>query len=113
MVQKILFAFFVVLIVSSCTPQKLYYWGQYDQATYNNNKKQTDETREDLVKVYEDIISNKNKGTRGEVPPGVYADYGYLLIQSGKIEEGRKMLEKELSIYPESKKVVEYILNKI
>lgn len=97
----------------SCAPKGLYYWGQYDQATYNHNKKQTEETREDLLKVYEDIISKKNKGTRGTVPPGVYADYGFLLIQNGRIEEGRKFLEKELNLYPESKKVVDFILNKI
>lgn len=113
MAQKILIAVCVVLFIASCTPQKLYYWGHYDQATYNHNKNQSEESRENLVAVYEDIISKKARGTRGEVPPGVYADYGYLLIQNGKIEEGKAFLEKELSLYPESQKVVEYILNKI
>ena len=102
----------VVALASSCASSKLYYWGQYDQATYNHNKKQTEESLDDLLNVYEDIISKKDKGTRGVVPPGVYADYGFLLIQNGRIDEGKLLLEKELSLYPESKKTVEYILNK-
>ena len=37
------------------------------------------------------------------MPPGIYADYGFVLLQSGKTEEGNAMLEKEISLYPESK----------
>ncbi len=97
----------------SCSPNKLYYWGQYNQATYNYNKKKTDKSIENLIKVYEDIIEKKDKGTRNSVPPGVYADYGYLLIQTGEIDKGKQMLEQELQLYPESKKIIEYILNRL
>ncbi|WP_430812870.1 MULTISPECIES: DUF4810 domain-containing protein [unclassified Carboxylicivirga] len=111
--NKVLLALSLIAVVASCAPSRLYYWGQYDQATYQHNKKQTEETKADLLLVFEDIIENKHKGTRGEVPPGVYADYGYMLIMDGQIGKGKEMLDKELALYPESKKIVEYILNKI
>lgn len=103
----------ILTLLVSCAPTKMYYWGKYDQAMYQYNKKQTEDTKLNLLSVYEDIIKKKDKGTRNEVPPGVYADYGYLLIQEGQIDKGKEMLEKEISLYPESKKIVEYILNKI
>lgn len=111
--RKILATLSVLTFLTSCAPAKMYYWGNYDQATYQHNKKQTEETKSDLFLVYEDMIKNKHKSTRNVVPPGVYADYGYLLIQEGQIDKGKEMLEKELALYPESKKVVQYILNKI
>lgn len=102
-----------ITFLASCAPTQTYYWGQYNQAQYQHNKKQTDETMNNLLAVYEDIIKKKDKGTRKEVPPGIYADYGYLLIQKGEIEKGKEMLEKEIAIYPESERIVAYILNKI
>lgn len=102
-----------LIFLTSCASKGMYYWGKYDQATYQHNKKQTEKTKSDLLLVYEDIINKKSKGSRNEVPPGVYADYGFLLIKEGQIKKGKEMLENELAIYPESKKIVEYILNKI
>lgn len=103
----------LVTFLASCAPVKMYYWGQYNQAKYQHNKKQTDETMENLIAVYVDIINKKSKGTSNKVPPGIYADYGYLLIQKGEIERGKEMLEKEIAEYPESERIVAYILNKI
>jgi len=51
---------------------------------------------------YKKII-NSQKGTRGMVPPGIYADYGFVLIQTNRVEEGKLMLQKEIELYPESK----------
>ena len=56
------------------------------------------------------LIIKKQNGTRGMIPPGLYADYGYVLIQSNKIEEGKLMLQKEVELYPESKVFIDRIL---
>ena len=61
---------------------------------------------------YEKVIATQ-KATRGVVPPGIYADYGFLLIQNGKTTEGKAMLAKELELYPESKVFVGSILKRI
>lgn len=103
----------LLIMLSSCVPTNMYYWGNYNVASYNHNKKKSEKTKADLFLVFEDIINNKNKGTRNTVPPGVYADYGFLLIMDGQEAKGREMLENELLLYPESIKMVEYILNKL
>ena len=44
------------------------------------------------------------------MPPGVYADYGYILLQIGKTDEGKELLMKEVELYPESKIFIDRIL---
>ena len=66
----------------------------------------------DLIKTYQVIIA-KQTGTRSVVPPGIYADYGFLLLQLNKTVEGKEMLLKEISLYPESKVFIDRILNKL
>ena len=68
-----------------------------------------EKSTENLIKSYQQIIK-KQEGTRKTVPPGIYADYGFILLQSGKTEEGKEMLIKEISLYPESKVFIERIL---
>jgi hypothetical protein len=43
-------------------------------------------------------------------PPGIYADYAYVLLQIGKTEEGKALLLKEIELYPESKIFIDRIL---
>ena len=44
------------------------------------------------------ISEKKNK----IVPPGVNAEYGYLLLKEGQENEGFAYLAKEIELYPES-----------
>ena len=61
---------------------------------------------------YEKVIE-KQKGSRKVVPPGVNAEYGYLLIKSGKKEEGLALLRAEIKAYPESEKFISRIINQL
>ena len=45
-------------------------------------------------------------------PPGVCADYGYLLIKKGEVEKGKELLVKETILYPESKLFIDMILKR-
>ena len=91
-----------VLCFASCTTQQpLYTWDKYHLTSYNYLKNTDEKATEALAKTYLNIIG-KQKGTRKTVPPGVYADYGFLLIQTDKVEEGKKMLQMEIALYPES-----------
>ncbi|OAV72895.1 hypothetical protein Barb7_03035 [Bacteroidales bacterium Barb7] len=54
----------------------------------------------------------KPKGTRKVVAPGIYAEYGYLLLQNGKKAEGLTMLKKERELYPESAIFMDNLINK-
>lgn len=95
-------AFSLVLVLSGCGIQKpLYSWYNYDDVVYKYSKSHTSEDRENLIKTYEKLI-NEQRGSRGAVPPGIYAEYGYLLLKEGKQEEGLTLLKKEVALYPES-----------
>ena len=111
--KKILFAVFVIITTSSCSaPKDLYSWYNYEDATYTYSKKRTDELQAKVLKQYEKIVS-KQKGIRKTVPPGLYAEYGYLLYSTGKQEEGLNCLKKEIELYPESEVYISRIIKQL
>jgi hypothetical protein len=108
--KKILLLTIVALAGVSCATQpQLYNWRGYDNAVYAYTKTTDEKSVENLMEVYRKLIDNSG-GTRRTPPPGVCADYGFLLIQSGKTEEGKALLVKETALYPESKKFIDRIL---
>ena len=101
---------FSVVFFTACTTQKpLYSWGNYPATSYNYLKNSDEKSTQDLIVSYQKIIE-KQKGTRGVVPPGIYADYGFLLLQANKVAEGKAMLMQEIELYPESKVFIERII---
>lgn len=108
---KLICAAFFVLLLSSCVTEKsLYSWKDYEKTSYNYYKKQTPESTQALLNTYALLIERQEQGTRKVVPPGTYAEYGFLLAQTGKKEEGITMLKKEIEVYPESKIFIERII---
>lgn len=102
--------FFFILLFSSCTVQQpLYSWSKYEQASYSYLKNSDEKSTQFLIENYQNII-DKQDGTRKTVPPGVYADYGFVLLQSDRKEEGKSMLLKEIETYPESKVFITTVL---
>lgn len=104
-----------ILSLSSCVTQEsaLYSWKDYEKTSYNYYKKQTPESTQALLKTYENLINLQNNSTRKVVPPGTYAEYGFLLIQTGKKEEGLAMMKNEITTYPESKVFIERIIKMV
>ena len=122
----------------------MYYWGgwmngatAYENLAYKDYKTQTPEAICKLVCVYEDMVSSPG-GTRQVPPPGICAEYGYLLLQPDTAttftekatsqqkqifkgsdfsvifsERGKEMLQKELEYYPESKQFIEPLIKKL
>lgn len=111
--KKIFITLVAVLALSSCnTTQSLYSWYDYEDATYQYNKKLTEELQVKMLAQYNKLIE-KQKGTRGIVPPGMYAEYGYQLCKTGKKEEGLGFLKKEITLYPESEKYISRIIKQL
>ena len=103
---------FIALLAISCTStQKLYSWYDYQEDYYHYLKNSDDESYEKLVKTYDKIIAEQ-KALRGTVPPGIYADYGYLLMEKGKNSEAKAMFAKEIELYPESEVFIASILKR-
>ena len=101
----------IALLVMSCGSTQLYSWYDYQEDFYHSFKNSDQKSVDELAKTYQKIIE-KQKATRGVVPPGIYADYGWLLLQAGKNAEGKEMLAKEIELYPESEVFVGSILKR-
>lgn len=134
------------LLLSACSPTRtLYYWGgtqngttAYENLAYQDYKTKTPAAVCKLICVYQDIVTNP-VGTRKMPPPGICAEYGYLLLQPGIAETftknasfsqkrlfgkandyemmfaelGAEMLRKEMEYYPESEAFIAPLLKRL
>ena len=111
--RKIILAAIIIMALASCqTQQNLYSWYDSEDATYQYTKRLTDEKLEKAMAQYLKVIS-KQKGLRKVVPPGVNAEYGYLLYKAGKKTEGLDLLRAEIKAYPESEQFISRIINQL
>ena len=143
--KKLLLLSIVTVCLTSCgvTPS-LYYWGEmqygataYEDLTYRNYDKQTPESICKLICMYEDVVTYPG-GTRRMPPPGICAEYGYLLLnpENAEIfaknatsmqkrifsttdyasffpEKGKEMMLKEMELYPESAKFIGPLIERL
>ena len=117
------------IVFSSCTsaPEKMYYWEMYSYYTYDYIKSGDELNDEDILQTYEIVMDGQEDTIRQTIPPGVCADYGYLLVRKGirmeeagdeaegaeLIQEGKSFLIKEKELYPESEKFIDGVLKKL
>lgn len=100
------------LLITSCAPTtNLYSWYDYENATYQYSKKHTDQLQEMVQKQYQKM--DNQKGLRKTVPPGLYAERGFMLVNQGKKEEGIEYLKKEIALYPESSVFISKIIKMV
>jgi len=134
--KKLLILAGAILLLSSCgtSSKTLYDWGgmvngtdAYDYYSYKSYKNNSGQDLCDLICTYEKMIS-KPGGTRQTPPPGICAEYGYILLQPQTAEifaqyatksqkklfggddnfaavfyeKGCQLLQKETELYPES-----------
>ncbi|MCF1432194.1 MAG: DUF4810 domain-containing protein [Shewanella sp.] len=100
-----------VLSLSACqvVTESGYYWGNYSHTYYQYIKEPSKEAVAAHMVSLQDIINvSQEKGLK--VPPGIYAEIGYIMINSQQLEQGQSMLAKEVELYPESKTLVSGLL---
>ena len=143
--KKTLILLFVTSCLMSCAlTSSLYYWGgvqngatAYENLAYKNYDKQTPESVCELICMYEDIVTNPG-GERGVPPPGICAEYGYMLLipENAEIfekyatskqkrtfdsseyatlfpEKGKQLMLKEIELYPESAKFIAPLIERL
>jgi hypothetical protein len=95
--------FYPLLLICfiGCAPKSIFYWGDYSETLYDYKKNPDEKTLAAHEKSLQDIITASPKKHK-QVPPGVYAEYGFLLIKDGKEQEGLVYFDKEATLYPES-----------
>ena len=94
--------FFLLLnlcLLCGCTSNSLYEWGNYDTWLYENykNPKSDEELYVDLTALITEYES-RNK----PMAPGLYAEYGFLLMRRGENAQAIKYYNKEKALWPES-----------
>ncbi|MCR4822641.1 MAG: DUF4810 domain-containing protein [Treponema sp.] len=95
----------------SCASSQ-YAWYDYQENYYNYVKKADEGSEKKLVKSYKKMIKSPG-GQRGLVPPGIYADYGWYLLERGKTAEAKECFLKEIEYYPESSTFISSILKRL
>ena len=92
-----------LLLLSGCTSPYLYEWGNYDQWLYENyqNPKNDEELYVDLTALITEYESRKKPSSK-PMAPGLYAEYGFLLMRRGENERAIKYYKKEKELWPEA-----------
>ena len=95
----------IALIASGCIQTK-YQWGGYEQALYDYYKTPAE------IEVYaEELADTIDDGEReGKVPPGIYAEFAYILMLQGDIKKAISFFEKEKKLWPESARFMDLMI---
>ena len=98
------------VLLTACTTARPipYAWGNYPLSLYQLKKEPSDANLQAHKQVLVQIIQASNRQSM-RVPPGVSAEYGYILAREGQVEEGIKYLDLEAKTYPESTVFVERV----
>ena len=105
-------------VLPSCSPKApLYAWYNYDDVAYELMKNGSEANEEALRNAGIRMICGAGKVEEltngGKVPPGVYAEVGYIYFKQGKKDIAKQYFEKEMEAYPESKVYVSLILKQL
>ncbi len=101
----------VVLSFAGCATQtQLYYYGDYSHKYYNMVKKQDDASKQGFIKTLDNIISKSQKQDNSPVPPGIYCDYGMMMVGQSRPDEAQKYFNLEKSHWPESAPLMDYLI---
>jgi len=90
----------VGLLAGCVTNHQRYGWGTYDPSLYAYYKDPTKEA--ELAESLAAVISTADSH-HAVVPPGIYAEYGYLQLQEGKNLSAVELFKQEETHWPESK----------
>lgn len=88
-----------VLILTACAAPSKYNWGNYEGSLYSYYK-DTSKTAEYAAELQRTITDSEATGKL--VAPGLYAEYGFLMLQEGKPKDAIAQFEKEKAKWPES-----------
>ncbi|MBS4049941.1 MAG: DUF4810 domain-containing protein [Methylomonas sp.] len=98
-----------VVMLSGCVPPGLYYWGDYETSLFEryveNNPQHTD------AYLTQTLLEAERQHRK--VPPGVYADYGFLLYTRGDKAGAIENFQKERALYPESLALMNKLIDRI
>lgn len=107
--KKLLSLVAPAFFLSGCAPSGIFYWGDYEDSLYQRYIEHNPAQAE--VYLQETIIDAERNHYR--VPPGVYADYGFLLYRRGDKQAAIEFFNKEKQTYPESAMLMEKLMVRV
>ena len=142
--RKIILSLFIVAFATSCGPTSLYYWGNtmqgttaYEALSYKRADKEDPKVICKVIDMYENLLAYPG-GLRQGPPPGICAEYAYMLLQPEIIDifyknatkaqilsfekseygsdpqaKAKKLFEKEMELYPEATQFVSPLLKRL
>jgi hypothetical protein len=92
-----------------CAPKRMYYFGNYSKTLYSLDKNRNDESllahKQDL-----ETIITESKSRNLPVPPGIYAELGYINLKSNNSKEAIRLFQAESQLYPESRHLMDRLI---
>lgn len=105
----------VTFLMSGCSasPKPLYNYGDYSQSYYGLKKEPSAQSALEYQKALEYCIENADDSSSGRVPPGMYANLGYLYLKAGQNDKAKENFIKEKTSYPEAIHFMNRMIQKI
>ena len=105
----VFFTVLCCLVSAGCAPKKMYYFGNYSNTLYSFEKNQNDES---LLKHKQEIetIITESESKALPVPPGIYAELGYINLKSNNSKEASRLFQAESQLYPESRLLMDRLI---
>lgn len=105
----VFFTVLCCLVSAGCAPKKMYYFGNYSNTLYSFEKNQNDES---LLKHKQEIetIITESESKALPVPPGIYAELGYINLKSNNSKEAIRLFQAESQLYPESRLLMDRLI---
>jgi len=91
----------LAILLSGCAGQRMYYWGDYSETLYQSKKNPSDQSMLNHQQSLEKILEESRKNNL-RVPPGVYAELGYIYFRQNKKDLAIQNFKMEKALYPES-----------
>lgn len=108
--KLIIFTVFLTgIFFIGCMPQRMYHYGNYSQTLYSYEKNQNEEALINHKQELEKIISESTVKNL-PVPPGIYAELGYINLKANNSKEAIRLFQIESQLYPESKHLMDRLI---
>jgi hypothetical protein len=104
---KLFISIVIMLALTACAAKQRYEWSGYDKKLYSHYKdpSQKDEFIQALKETIDDATPD------GRVPPGIFAEYGFVLYEQGNSLEAVQYYQKEADKWPESRPFMAKMIN--
>jgi len=103
-----------LLLFAGCASQPpLYNYQDYSSSYYDNVKTPGEETALNLQQSMEKAIEAAGESRSGRVPPGMYANLGYIYLKGGASAKAIQMFNKEKETYPEATHFMDRVIQKV